>query len=819
MPVRVKQRALVAQDVGEQDRFWDDLRNTITALLVFLRSPLSLHVKNSVTNKRLNFNSSQQYQRPPVLSEGDSPALSSTNRLALAVLHQAGQIAPSAASEWIPASASSQSMAIKGIISLNPAPTKSIQYISLGLAPLICSEHNLIYDHINHIFGRSRFGTLEADPVSEAERVRRAHDRRFKQDNFTRTQMASEKGIDRWPMFILQIEFKDKACSTEEITRSEAMIVSILQVMDALVTSWLSAHHFRPRKQFKVQNSHRPDDSHNSSSSQSRSTSQDMVTTLDVPLTRRSETTLVAQSSSLKPQPQHTRVRPSTGVTTSDEISKATSSRRDDEPAPLFSRPGSAPIVCATTFEFSSKQIITVAPRTPRIHIESVPASNLTSTPRHSSHQTRAVASTTAHEHADLIPALAVDTIVDWTDPITKQSHNINARTGAIEPPSKPAIEPSSSIQSRRGRPERRMLLTHRDCAKEPAPSEWLDGVLANWHNPVFHAPEEGITQASFDLPCADGGYAKETWRAAKEAEQAFSDVSQLDARTISKQAFSKAKVIAQVDDKFILVLLEGGNSMLHIGSSRLLVAIDQHAADERCKVEQLLQELCSEPCEDDAVYTSDHGHRSAIATTSLSKAIKFTIPDREAELFEQHAGAFADWGILYDVETSGTHPTLVVRCLPPAIAERCRLEPKVLVSLLRSELWRRVEDGRPSTRHRVLGDLRTRSKKQAWIDRISGCPKDILDMVNSRACRSAIMFNDTLTIQQCKELVERLARCDFPFQCAHGRPSMVPLIDLGTMGDFKGDEMGFEFRLANSIESRESSYSDFAAAFNEWVT
>ena len=40
-------------------------------------------------------------------------------------------------------------------------------------------------------------------------------------------------------------------------------------------------------------------------------------------------------------------------------------------------------------------------------------------------------------------------------------------------------------------------------------------------------------------------------------------------------------------------------------------------------------------------------------------------------------------------------------------------------------------------------------------------------------------MFNDVLSNAQCKALVSRLAECAFPFQCAHGRPSMIPLLSL----------------------------------------
>jgi DNA mismatch repair protein MLH3 len=48
-------------------------------------------------------------------------------------------------------------------------------------------------------------------------------------------------------------------------------------------------------------------------------------------------------------------------------------------------------------------------------------------------------------------------------------------------------------------------------------------------------------------------------------------------------------------------------------------------------------------------------------------------------------------------------------------------------------------------------------------------------------------MFNDSLTVEQCKELVERLAHTSVPFRCAHGRPSIVPLVDLGPSADLRG--------------------------------
>jgi DNA mismatch repair protein MLH3 len=49
-------------------------------------------------------------------------------------------------------------------------------------------------------------------------------------------------------------------------------------------------------------------------------------------------------------------------------------------------------------------------------------------------------------------------------------------------------------------------------------------------------------------------------------------------------------------------------------------------------------------------------------------------------------------------------------------------------------------------------------------------------------------MFNDHLSLDDCRSLVARLAQCVFPFQCAHGRPSMIPVLDLTLPTDQEND-------------------------------
>ena len=59
---------------------------------------------------------------------------------------------------------------------------------------------------------------------------------------------------------------------------------------------------------------------------------------------------------------------------------------------------------------------------------------------------------------------------------------------------------------------------------------------------------------------------------------------------------------------------------------------------------------------------------------------------------------------------------------------------------------------------------------EHAWLRALRDCPRDLVNLINSRACRGAIMFNDTLTVGQCKRIVQDLAATAYPFQCAHGR-------------------------------------------------
>ncbi|RGP68759.1 DNA mismatch repair mlh3 [Fusarium longipes] len=296
---------------------------------------------------------------------------------------------------------------------------------------------------------------------------------------------------------------------------------------------------------------------------------------------------------------------------------------------------------------------------------------------------------------------------------------------------------------------------------RDKQPSKWLQGVISSWENPVFQSVQALV-------PCIDG-YTPDQPRICGRSGHGGSHVG-LDAGSmnlsgkISRLALTHATVIAQVDRKFILVKLSLESTRTESsaleGQSSALVMLDQHAVDERCQLEELMSEY----------FTTDSLTNQILPRIELlDRPIVFEVPQEEWFLLEQHREYFAAWGITYQTPPSSHVHKVTVNGLPSSIIERCRLEPRLLIELLRTEVWRSVDNSIPLVRPAIAAPDRP------LMSRFNGCP------------RGAIMFNDVLTIQQCEELIARLSRCAFPFQCAHGRPSMAPLVDLGNEGKFGG--------------------------------
>ncbi|KUI58316.1 DNA mismatch repair protein MLH3 [Cytospora mali] len=360
-------------------------------------------------------------------------------------------------------------------------------------------------------------------------------------------------------------------------------------------------------------------------------------------------------------------------------------------------------------------------------------------------------------------------------------------KTGHTLPTFKESAQPPSRTQS--------ASLTAVGTGKM---TPWIGDLINKWKNPVFELTERPIPKLP-DVSDMLGIDPRPAGYNCDHGLPAFSVGSQHDTSAmglqsrLSKDALENAELIAQVDRKFILakvpfdlIVGNGGDP-----SSSFLVLIDQHAADERCRVEALMKDYFVSTVDDNGT-----GIWKAV-TELLPKPVQFEIPSQDKSVLYRSQEYFAYWGILYDVVTGASDEggvgtskkkvakikaKVVVRSLPPAIIERCRTEPRLLAELIRKEAWKRNDEAglaqQPTPRPVIVGG--DSQDGPAWVSLFHGCPHEIVELINSRSCRSAIMFNDPLSLDQCGELLERLVKCAFPFQCAHGRPSMVPLVNLG---------------------------------------
>jgi len=60
--------------------------------------------------------------------------------------------------------------------------------------------------------------------------------------------------------------------------------------------------------------------------------------------------------------------------------------------------------------------------------------------------------------------------------------------------------------------------------------------------------------------------------------------------------------------------------------------------------------------------------------------------------------------------------------------------------------------------------------------------PSAVHAQLCSTACRGAIMFGQEISESTARGLLSQISSCAAPFQCAHGRPSIAPVIDINSL-------------------------------------
>ncbi|PVH81788.1 hypothetical protein DL98DRAFT_514439 [Cadophora sp. DSE1049] len=775
MPVRVKQRAIVAGRERGNIKDWESLRRDIIALLLSWPRTVAVSIRDSQTHHKMTVRPSSVPFQPDKISVTSVCSL----------LAQASFISHDQKTSWIPVHASTPKLDISGTISLEPTATKHVQFLSLGIHPIVSSDgQSVFHDEINRLFSNSAFGIEEhAEEIDSAEQERRAKDGRYKGDGYTNRELKGvKKGVDRWPMFFIDIKLPDPGNSISAVEdvldEKKHTLTGILELLRVLVREFLTRNHFRPKS---------------SRGHQSMKTSEAATPVLTAKASVTSGSSRPSEARMEKPS-----VRAKHGSDVLEKNLRLPSFRQGvslaDSPFDSWSR---------------VKKGAVSRPTTPKILVEDLDSSGMsrpaTAPPLLFDASTSKKSSTPCeppvkpllskdgrllrapfddvilHAKPRSVPTLPVqpsvsdpkgasddiDELVAWVNPMTRVQTFVNKRTGLT-------MKATSSSSYSSHAPRLTTSLSKQNPS-QVTPSPWISDLLKTWDNPVFAPAEASIPQISFDSADATTQnilHGHHHHCSHVDIDSAFKEVSSGINGRISKDALKHAEIISQVDQKFILVKLQPNRSATSgFDSASMVVLIDQHAADERIRVEALIEELCTPPPSDSAEST-----QSGILTASIAKPLNFDLSTKEMQLLQTHQHHFSNWGILFTMlpsTSTSTSSRLIIHSLPPSILERCQATPRLLIDLIRTELWK-VHDKHPTpTQPLPPGD---------WLQRIHTCPQGILDMINSRACRSAIMFNDVLSKEQCEMLVRKLAECKFPFQCAHGRPSLVPLVDLGAL-------------------------------------
>jgi len=334
---------------------------------------------------------------------------------------------------------------------------------------------------------------------------------------------------------------------------------------------------------------------------------------------------------------------------------------------------------------------------------------------------------------------------------------------------------------------------------------QWMVDALKD--NTAYFVEERLIPsisqQLQTDFPSEHVAHEAHVTRPRRLFDGSLSLLDETSTWSLQRDDISHMRVISQLDRKFIVCVVDAasegnGSGQTSNYSKRILVLVDQHAASERVRVEGYLKTLCHH------FLNSGHDGSQSTFRVKLEPPRPVRLGRREASILRSSAQTLERWG--FDLSWPETedrdqntdqevHKLVLVHSVPQVVGEKLLMGDE-----LRNFLREHTEQSGTDDVLPALGSEGQEIDQDSpiWHKALRWCPKGLLDLVNSRACRGAIMFNDALSIGQCERLMSQLAETAFPFQCAHGRPSLVAL--TGTSGPvLRRDSRGKEIDWAGS--------------------
>uniref|UniRef100_H2YHV7 WW domain-containing protein n=1 Tax=Ciona savignyi TaxID=51511 RepID=H2YHV7_CIOSA len=215
------------------------------------------------------------------------------------------------------------------------------------------------------------------------------------------------------------------------------------------------------------------------------------------------------------------------------------------------------------------------------------------------------------------------------------------------------------------------------------------------------------------------------------------------------KSDLTNLQVIGQIERKFIACVARTS------GKRGNLLLFDQHAAHERIRLENFISDS----------YESES--KTTLKSFKLREKFKIIVTEEQAVALHNHPEVFRKSGLSWSFESINCH--LYILGAPAILQNYVSLQ-----ATTQALIQERTE---------AFSLNRGASTSMSPI---------LFQILCSKACHGAIRFGDILTFGQCSSLLVDLSHCDFPFQCAHGRPSVHPLLDLNMLND-KPERFNFD--------------------------
>lgn len=198
------------------------------------------------------------------------------------------------------------------------------------------------------------------------------------------------------------------------------------------------------------------------------------------------------------------------------------------------------------------------------------------------------------------------------------------------------------------------------------------------------------------------------------------------DEKLLTREAKQEYRIVGQVFDTYWII--EYRDKML---------MIDQHAAHEKVKYEQILKKV-----EHDEVYTQ-----------TLTPPVVISVTPKEADLINSYARYFKELG--FEIEDFGMNAFAI------------RGVPLDLFSYNIKDLFEEI-------------------LTQMSESPVKGVPQIIREKIASMACKAAVKGNNSLSFEEADRLIEQLLELDNPYNCPHGRPTIISMSKYEVEKKFK---------------------------------